>query len=122
MSYLEQKSYNEKTVAEVQQEQNNKLGAIINGGYPTYNTCDHTTLDMSHLKNGTDKYMHTLSIKLDDDSYVTINVMKLMGDETNIDVGLHGNVGDTRAINFKEGKSETMHGLGTLAIVSSKKK
>lgn len=122
MTTLQQQNYTSETVKEVAEIQKHNLNgetAIINGGYPIYNECDHTTLDMSHLKNGTEKYMHTLSIKLDDDTYFTINVMKLMGDETNIDTKFHGK-GVSSLINFKDGKSQPIANTGTVALIHNK--
>lgn len=117
--YLEQKNYNKETVKEVQKEQRDKVYPIINGGYPTFNTCNHTTLDMSHLTANTDDYQHTLSIKLDDDRYVTVCVMKVNDEvkEICLDIMFHGE-GKTRALSFKEGTSKSIDEVGLLAVIN----
>lgn len=83
------KSYNVDTVRELRKEQG-ELGLetpIINGGFPTFNTCAHTTIDMSTIPNND---MHTLSIKLTDDTYITLCVMPMMnGNYVNIDTKFH---------------------------------
>jgi hypothetical protein len=116
---LEQQNYPVTTIRELQQEQghlrNGKI-AIVNGGYPIFNECDHTTLDMSHTKNGSENYMHTLSIKLQDGQFITINVMKLSGNETNIDMKAYGENEFVKAINFKDGSSQRIEDVGTLAL------
>lgn len=83
------KSYKVETVRGLQKEQN-ELGIenpIVNGGFPMFNTCAHTTIDMSTIPNND---MHTLSIKLTDDTYITLCVMPMMdGNYVNIDAKFH---------------------------------
>ena len=61
-----------------------------NLGYPTFNTCDHYTVDMSHLDYRTKDWLNTISIKLPNDNYVTLCVMQTSKDESCIDAKFHG--------------------------------
>jgi hypothetical protein len=126
--YLEQKNYSKETILEVINEQTKGIfqqdkPAIINGGYPIFNDFDHTTLDMTQIKNGTDNWGQTLSIKLDEERYVTLSVMKLIGEEICIDVKFHGDKEKfkTKAINFINGNSQSIEDLGTLALITQLK-
>lgn len=84
------KSYKTETVREIITEmKGNKYGdkPIINGGYPIFNTCGHTTIDMSNIENND---MHTLSIKTGENQYITLCVMPMMnGNYTNIDLKMY---------------------------------
>lgn len=83
------KTYKVETVRELQKEQA-KLGIekpIVNGGYPLFNVCEHTTIDMTTIPKND---MHTLSIKLTDDTYITLCVMPMNnGNYVNIDTKFH---------------------------------
>lgn len=99
------KSYKKETVDEIVSEmKNNPYGdkPIINGGYPIFNQCGHTTIDMSTLiDENKENDMHTLSIKLADDSYITLCVMPMFeGNYINVDVKMHSNTRKNHAIHF----------------------
>lgn len=70
-------------------------------GYPTFNTCNHYVVDMSHLNPKTEDWMNTISIKLPNDNYVTLCVMQTSKDESCIDAKFHGdNLKNHRVIAF----------------------
>ena len=72
-------------------------------GYPTFNKCNHYTVDMSHLDHKTKDWMNTISIKLPNGNYVTFCVMHTSKDESCIDVKFHGdNLKDHRVIGFEK--------------------
>lgn len=114
--YLEQKNYKRKTI---QQLIYNDI-RIVNGGFPIFNDFNHTTLDMSKLK-GKDRH-HTLSIKIDDERYITFSFMKLDsehigGKMIDIDVKLYGSK-NTKVIDVM-GNNKTMVDTNLFTIVSS---
>jgi hypothetical protein len=117
--YLEQNNYTKATVREVEKMQEGNPNPIINGGYPIFNICAHTTLDMSHLKAGEDdNWNHTLSIKVDDDRYVTVCVMKSskMNQEVCVDVEFYS--GKTRVLGMKEGKTDRISDTKLVAVIN----
>lgn len=59
-------------------------------GYPTWNTCNHHTVDMSHLDHHTDDYMSTISIKLPNGLYATVCIMQHADRQVCLDVAMHG--------------------------------
>lgn len=59
--------------------------------YPTFNSCNHYLVDMSHLDPKTDDWMNTISIELPNGNFVTMCIMQPGSDETCIDVKFHGN-------------------------------
>lgn len=60
-------------------------------GYPTFNKCNHYTVDMSHLDHKSKDWLNTISIKLPNNNYVTFCVMQTSQDESCIDAKFHGN-------------------------------
>lgn len=70
-------------------------------GYPTFNKCNHYTVDMSHLDHKSKDWLNTISIKLPNGNYVTFCVMQTSKDESCIDVKFHGdNLKNHRVIAF----------------------
>lgn len=70
-------------------------------GYPTFNKCNHYTVDMSHLDTKSKDWLNTISIKLPNDNYVTFCVMQTSKDESCIDAKFHGdNLKNHRVIAF----------------------
>lgn len=118
--YVEQKGYSKEVVKELQVEQREANHPIVNGGYPTFNTCAHTTLDLSHLEDGTENWMQTLSIKLPNGTYATVCVME-MGNQVCMDLKYHGE-GKTRIAEFKNGTSRDMPDCGLVALILDKDK
>lgn len=84
-----------------------------NLGYPTFNKCDHYTVDMSHLDYRAKDWLNTISIKLPNDNYVTFCVMQTSKDESCIDVKFHGD-------NLKDHRVYAMGGEGDDANVYNK--
>lgn len=84
-----------------------------NLGYPTFNKCNHYTVDMSHLDHKSKDWMNTISIKLSNDNYVTFCVMQTSKDESCIDVKFHGD-------NLKDHRVYAMGGEGDDANVYNK--
>lgn len=82
-------------------------------GYPTFNECNHYTVDMSHLKPGTDDWMNTISVKLPNGNFVTFCVMQTSPDETCVDTKFHGE-------NLKDHRVMTFGGSGEDYIVPNK--
>ena len=73
-------------------------------GYPTFNKCNHYTVDMSHLDHKSKDWLNTISIKLPNDNYVTFCVMQTSKDESCIDAKFHGdNLKSHRVIAFGKG-------------------
>lgn len=73
-------------------------------GYPTFNKCNHYTVDMSHLDHKSKDWLNTISIKLPNDNYVTFCVMQTSKDESCIDAKFHGdNLKNHRVIGFGKG-------------------
>lgn len=131
MAYLEQQNYNKETIKELQKEQKGVDFPIVNGGYPTFNTCAHTTLDMSNaIDHASPDYQQTLSIKLEEDRYVTICVMKLGADSKGkivdserqicLDIKFHGE-GKTRLMTFTNGRSQSLQDFGLLGVINELK-
>lgn len=122
--YIIQNNYNAETVKEVKEIQKGEKNPIINGGFPMFNICDHTTLDMSDIleNNG----MQTLSIKLNDGAYVTMCFMKCTKGYYNIDVKFHTNDDyETKAIHFEKSSSNktiNINDLNLLALICEKVK
>jgi hypothetical protein len=54
--------------------------------YPRFNDCKHTFVDLSHLDPQKGEFMHTFSIKLPNNHYVTLCVMQSGKDESCVDV------------------------------------
>lgn len=86
---------------------------VENLGYPTFNKCDHYTVDMSRLDYKTKDWLNTISIKLPNDNYVTFCVMQTSKDESCIDVKFHGD-------NLKDHRVYAMGGEGDDANVYNK--
>lgn len=84
-----------------------------NLGYPTFNKCNHYTVDMSHLDHKSKDWLNTISIKLPNDNYVTFCVMQTSKDESCIDVKFHGD-------NLKDHRVYAMGGEGDDANVYNK--
>lgn len=73
-------------------------------GYPTFNKCNHYTVDMSHLDHKSKDWLNTISIKLPNDNYVTFCVMQTSKYESCIDAKFHGdNLKSHRVIAFGKG-------------------
>lgn len=65
--------------------------AILDGEFPIFNPCGHTTIDMSNIPNN-ERFgkIHTLSIKLHEDNFITLCVIQNNdGSFTNIDAKFH---------------------------------
>lgn len=124
------KSYSKDVVAEVQSVQKGVDFPIINGGFPTFNTCGHTTIDMSNVEKTEPTKMHTLSIKLADDTYLTLCVMPMFdGNYINIDTRFHteNENRSQKLIHFGVGENGRMNDthvndLRTTALISEVKK
>lgn len=83
------KTFKSDIVKDNRDNENNSLN-LINGEYPTFNRCGHTTIDLSSISKMEDENMHTLSLKLTEDSFLTLCVMPINeGNYLNIDVKLH---------------------------------
>lgn len=88
--------------------------------YATYNDCEHTCMDLSHLgKNG--EWMHTLSLKLPNGRLATICVMQ-MGTETCLDTRFHGENLKTKTLGMSPGRSEVIKDLNVYAVICNDKK
>lgn len=84
-----------------------------NLGYPTFNKCNHYTVDMSHLDPKSKDWLNTISIKLPNDNYVTFCVMQTSKDESCIDAKFYGD-------NLKDHRVYAMGGDGDDANVYNK--
>lgn len=121
--YIIQNNYNAETVKEVKEiQKGEKNPPIINGGFPMFNNCDHTTLDMSDIleNNG----MQTLSIKLNEGAYVTMCFMECTKGYYDIDIKFHTNDDyETKAIHFEKNspnKTININDLNLLALICEK--
>ena len=98
-----------------------ELETTTYNGYPLFNGCDHTMVDLSELKFGTDNWMHTLSIKIAEDKYATVCVMKSGSDEDNLDIKVYGEgYNKSRAIGFAPGKHETIEDMNLYTVIAKK--
>ena len=86
---FEIKTFDSASVKEARDKKGNHVN-LINEEYPSFNRCGHTTIDLSNISEVEDENMHTLSIKLNKDSFLTLCVMPINGGNyLNIDVKLH---------------------------------
>lgn len=94
-----------------------------NLGYPTFNKCDHYTVDMSHLDPKSKDLLNTISIKLPNGNYVTFCVMQTSKDESCIDAKFHGdNLKDHRVIAFgSNGDNEIVLDKSIYALIAHAK-
>lgn len=109
--------YNKETIKNIQMAKRCEDHPKVDG-YPTFNRCGHTTIDLSHLKSEEDEYQHTLSVKLPNGRFATLCFMQLGDNQICIDTKFHGE-GSTRVMNFAKGKIPTeLYGVELLAIIN----
>jgi hypothetical protein len=100
---------------EVDIQKNKKQGDA--GEYPVFNKCNHTLIDMSDLRDtAMDDWMHTLSIKLPNDKFVTLCIMQPSDNQSCIDMKFYGE-GKHRVIGFKDGSSKSLNDQGLYSLV-----
>ena len=89
-------------------------------GYPTFNSCSHYVVDMSHLDPKEKDWLNTIVVKLPNENYVTFCVMQTSKDESCIDVEFHGeNLKDHRVYAMGgEGKDVNVHNKGIYALIA----
>lgn len=109
----------DKDVVKLSKEQGEKLF----GEYPIFNDCEHTVVDLSHLRVD-EEWMHTLSVKLPNDRYVTLCVMQASDTMTCVDVQYTRDEEKDRtwAVGFKDGQSESMGDNNLFTVVCDVKK
>ena len=92
--------------------------------YPTFNTCNHYLVDMTHLDFKEKDWMNTISIKLPNGNFVTMCVMQTSPDESCIDVKFHGNnLKDHRVYAFGgEGNDANIYNKSIYALIAHAKK
>lgn len=95
-------------------------------GYPMFNGCNHTFVDLSHLnpKNseGEDNHwMHTFSVKLPDGNFVTMCVMQSSISGANVDVQFYKGSKpkkNTRVMGMNKGKSDNIYNTSLVAVIT----
>jgi hypothetical protein len=130
MNSTETKVFQQTYTTEEIQSVREKEYVFSMDGYPLYNDCGHTLLDLSHLKSGTKEYGHTISVKLPHGRYVTFNVQDLPFNEANVDIrvtedGKLANEAELKVnmLGFKNGGSDCMKDKDLFALhVIPKKK
>lgn len=88
--------------------------------FPTFNSCNHYHVDMSHLDPKTGDWMNTIVVTLPNGNHVTFCVMQTSKDESCIDTVFHGeNLKDTRVYAMGgEGKDVNIHNKGIYALIA----
>ncbi|OXB94832.1 hypothetical protein [Parageobacillus galactosidasius] len=76
--------------------------------YPRFNDCKHTFVDLSHLDPQKGEFMHTFSIKLPNNHYVTLCVMQSGKEESCVDVQFYRGSSriPAKAIGFMNGTAD----------------
>lgn len=87
--------------------------------YPVFNNCDHYLVDMSDMRSEPDgEWMNTISIKLPNDKYVTVCVMQPSDNQSCLDIRYYGEDLKTRAIGFKDGRSQSIEESNLYTVVA----
>lgn len=130
-------SYNAETIKEIVKENHQKnpnAKALIENEFPTFNGCAHTTIDMSEIPSDNHNgKMHTLSIKVSDDTFLTLSIAQLFdGKYVNVDAQFHSKNENrtSKAIHFPKNLSPMQGGTSTqkiddlnlIALISEEKK
>lgn len=85
-------------------------------GYPMFNDCSHTLIDLSGLREEDNDWMHTLSVKLPDGKFVTMCVMRPDDEHSCVDLRVHGD-GEHRVEGFEGGVSESVDNKGLYSLI-----
>lgn len=101
---------------------NTDVNGAKTAGYPTWNQCNHYTVDMSHLDPKTGDWMNTITIKLPNGNFATLCVMQTSKDETCIDSAFHGeNLKDHRVLAMGEGPDVNAYNKNIYALIAHSK-
>ena len=89
--------------------------------YPCFNDCEHTFVDLSHLDPQKGEFMHTFSIKLPNDYYITLCVIQSGKDESCVDVQFYRGSSriPAKAIGFMNGTADVIEDKMLYSIVAN---
>ncbi len=92
-------------------------------GYPIYNQCDHTLLDLRNF-DPKKEWMHSISALLPNGRKVAVCIMQSSSTQSCVDVRYYRNEDEekTWAVGFKKGKSESIGDNNTFAIICDVKR
>lgn len=106
-------------------EEIKKIDDITFRGYPLFNKCSHTLVDLSELDPKTEDWMHTFSVKLPNGRFVTLNIQQCSETQSCVDVKFYNEIEEENksyAFRMENGSTKAIEGEnGLYAIVSDKK-
>jgi hypothetical protein len=108
-----------ETVSKTEVKLRRDTGLDNIGEYPMFNECEHTIVDLEHLRSEGEEWMHTFSVKLPNGRFVTMCVMQPSESQSCIDVRFSRDEEKekTWAVGFKNGSSQNIKDSNLYSVV-----